>query len=136
MLEAVKESIYNKLNSTSAVTSLLASATSIYYELAPVGSALPYIIFAYGGGGSDNDTPTDSGDMTFFVQGVAKTSPAALSIATAVFNALHEQEATMSIDAPWLIYRVTHDTPISLTETVERIQYFQRGGAYRIRISQ
>jgi maltose-binding protein MalE len=136
MLEAVKEEIYNKLNGTSAVTTLLASATAIYYEFAPTNAPMPYIVFNYAGGGSDNDTQLDSGNLMFYVKGVAKVSTTALSIATAIYNALHEQEASMTIDAPWTIYRVTHNEPISLTETEERTQYYHRGGSYRIRITQ
>lgn len=136
MLEATKEAIYNKLNGTSAVTNLLASASAIYYEFAPVDSAMPYIVFNLAGGGSDNDTPTDSADMMFYIKGVSKVAATSLSIATAIYNALHEQEASITIDNPWTVYRVTHNEPISMTETEEKGQYYHRGGSYRIRISQ
>ncbi len=134
MLDAINEAIYNKLNGTSAVTSLLSSATAIFVEVAPQGAVLPYIIITPAGGGSDNDTPTDSADVLYYIKGVAETALTAGAVAEAIYNALHE--STPTIDSPWSIYRCQHVNLISYTEPVDRKVFRHMGGSYRIRISQ
>lgn len=134
MLDAINEAIYNKLNGTSAVTSLLSSATAVYIEVAPVGAVLPYIIIAPAGGGSDNDTPTDSADVMYYIKGVAESALVAGAVAAAIFNALHE--ADLTIDAPWSCYRCQHVNLISYPEPVDRKIFRHMGGSYRIRLSQ
>ncbi len=140
MIDAVNEAIYNKLNGSSGVTSLLSSATSIYFGQAPTGATLPYIIYTIAGGGEDNDSPIDAGDITYYIKGVAKStttySGAARGgqIAEAIRSALHE--STPAIDSPWTIYRCQHKEPFMFPENSEREQFWHVGGSYRIRISQ
>jgi hypothetical protein len=134
MIDAVNEAIYNKLNGTSAVTTLLSSATAVYFHQAPTTAIMPYIVYILAGGGSDNDTPVDSGDLAYYIKGVAETASTAGAIAVAIYNALHE--ASMSIDSPWSVYRCQHNEPLMFPENAERKQFWHSGGSYRIRISQ
>lgn len=134
MIDAVNEAIYNKLNGSSGVTTLLSSATSIYFAQAPTTAVMPYIVYILAGGGSDNDTPVDSGDLAYYIKGVAETASSAGAIAGALRDALHE--STPAIDAPWSIYRCQHNEPLMFPENVDRKQIWHAGGSYRIRLSQ
>lgn len=141
MKEAVYKALYTKLNATSGVTSLLYSATSIYNKQAPSSQVEPFIVITYAAGGDDNDSPTRSGDLRVLIQATAidtdtiNGSKRADDIAEAVRTALHEAQASMSIDSPWNIYRIQHLTPFELTENIESVQYYRAGGVYRVRLS-
>lgn len=133
MIDAINEAIYNKLTGYSALTSQLGSVTAVYFAQAPLGAALPYVVYTIAGGGEENDSPLDSAAVTYYVKGVAKTAQVAGAIADGIRSALHEQ--TLAIDAPWTVYRCQHEQVLMYPENVERDQYWHSGGSYRIRIS-
>lgn len=134
MIDAVNEAIYNKLNGTSAVTTLLSSATAIYFHQAPATAILPYVVYIMAGGGEDNDSPIDAGDLLYYIKGIAETASIAGAIAGALRDALHE--SIPAIDSPWSIYRCQHKEPLMFPENSDRKQFWHAGGSYRIRISQ
>ncbi len=134
MQAALDKAIYNKLNTTSGVTSLLSAATGIFAGLAPSNTVLPYIVYTLAGGGSENESPLDSADVTYYIKAVTGSAAAAAALADAIRAALHEP-SSMAIDAPWTIIRCQHTTSIFFPETTERDQYWHGGGAYRIRLS-
>ena len=133
MIDAVNKAIYTKLSGYSALTSQLGSVTAVYFAQAPLGAALPYIVYSIASGGEDNDTPLDAGDISYTVKGVAKTALSAGAIADSIRDALHEQSLT--IDSPWTVYRCQHEAVIMYPENVERDQYWHAGGNYRIKFS-
>jgi hypothetical protein len=135
MQAALDEAIYNKLNTTSGVTSLLSSATAIYAGIAPSGTEPPYIVYTIAGGGSENESPLDSADLTYYIKAVTGSASTAAALADAIRAALHEP-SSMVIDAPWTIIRCQHTVNIFFQETTERDQYWHGGGAYRIRLSE
>lgn len=134
MIDVLKKGIYTKLNTTSAVTTLLSSATAIHYTQAKAGSPLPYIIFTFAGGSDDGDTLLDSADFMYYIKGVANTAQEAGQIAAAIRDALHNQ--TFNLDDGWSVYHCQQKELISQVENVDRSQYHHRGASYRIRISQ
>jgi hypothetical protein len=133
MIDVINKAIYTALNGNSGVTSKLAAATSIFFGLAPVGTALPYIVYSIAGGGSDNDTPLDSVDLRYTIKAVTETAVATGALAGAIRTALHE--ATLTLDAPWSAYRCQHQTDIMYPENVDRLILWHGGGTYRIRAS-
>ncbi len=134
MIHVIKKGIYTKLNASRGLTSLLSSATAIHHILAPVGAALPYVVYTFAGGGSDNMTQLESEDEMWYIKGVAESASTAGQIAAAIYNALHKQ--TLSLDEGWTAYRCQHSEPIAMVEVVDRKQYYYMGGSYRIRTSQ
>ena len=134
MITETRKAIYQKLNSASGVTSLLSSATAIYAQQAPVGAVMPYIVFIHAAGGDDNLTPTDSGDLTYYIKAVSKDLATSEAIATAARSALHEQDLTM--DAPWEAYRCQAGAIINTVENVDKAQFYHVGNVYRIRVTQ
>ena len=133
MIDAVNKAIYTKLSGYSALTSQLGSVTAVYFGQAPFDAELPYVVYTIAGGGEDNDVSLDSGDISYYIKGVAKTALSAGAIADSIRDALHEQ--TMTIDAPWTVYRCQHDQVLMFVENTERDQYWHAGGSYRIKFS-
>jgi len=133
VINAINKAIYQKLAGASAVTSQLSGGSAIYYHQAPTGAVLPYIVYIFAGGGSDNSDPLDSGDVMYYVKAIARTAQTAGAIADAIRSTLHEQSVT--IDSPWSVYRCQHNEVLTLVEDVEREQFYHAGGSYRIRFS-
>lgn len=106
--------------------------TRVYDRQAPQGAILPYVVFAFVGGGDTNQSPSRIVDATYDVQCVAETSAAARNGATAIGSALHDQQIAVS---GWNTIAVTEVGLISLVDNVERRQFWQDGASYRIRIS-
>ena len=133
MIEIVDDGIYGKLSTTGAVTSLLSSTTAIFPGIASTGTAMPYIVFTFAGGGNENLDPYDTGDVMYYIKAVANSALVAAQIAAAIRAALHEQ--TFAVDAPWSVYRCQEKDLINYVETEESTQFWHMGGSYRIRLS-
>lgn len=136
MIDAINKAIYTRLNAVSGVTALLSSATAIYYHQAPVSAVYPYIVYIHAGGGDDSLTPTDSGDVTYYIKALAKTAATAGAIQKQIRAALHEQHASFTMDDGWTAYRVQAGAIIAMVENVDKDQIHHMGNSYRIRITQ
>lgn len=134
MIAETRKAIYQKLNGASAVTTLLSAATAIYSQQAPIGAVKPYIVFIHAGGGDDNLTPTDSGDLTYYIKAVSNNLITSEAIAGAIRTTLHEEDLPM--DAPWTVYRCQAGAIINMVENVDATQNYHVGNAYRIRVTQ
>ena len=130
-IDALNAAIYDHLNGSSAVTTLLSSATAIYYAQAPANAALPYVVYSIAGGGDDHLTPQASVDVRYTIKGVAKTAQTAGAIAGALRTALHEVEP--STGSPWTIYRCQADGMFMYPENDAKEQFWHAGDTYRIR---
>lgn len=135
MIDAINKAIYTRLNGVSAVTTLLSSATAIYFHQAPFNATLPYIVYIHAGGGDDNDTPLEGGDATYYIKAVAKTPSAAGALQKQIRLALHEQHANITMDDSWACYRIQAQELIAFPENIEKDQIWHMGNKYRIRVS-
>ena len=80
--------IQNKLAAGTALTGAL-GGTFVYYQQAPEGAALPYVVWNYQGGGPLNLTPSDMREMLVTVQVFAATPAQAGTIDGHVSALLH-----------------------------------------------
>jgi hypothetical protein len=133
MIDAIFTAIRTKLVATSAVTTLLSSASAVYRIEAGQDAAKPYIVMAWSGGGDVNDTQYDRFDVRVLVKAVAETAGAAGSLADAIRTALHGQELTYS--GGWMHIQAQHISPIAYPEAVDRVTLYHMGGLYRLRAS-
>jgi hypothetical protein len=133
MIDAVFTALRTKLNATSAVTTLLSSASAIYRLEAGQDAVKPYIVMAWNGGGDVNDNPYDRFDVRILVKAVAETPSAAGSLADAIRTALHGIELTYT--GGWMHIQCQHISPIAYPEAVDRETIFHMGGLYRLRAS-
>ena len=105
----------------------------VYADIAPAGATMPYVVLSLNGGGYDNDTPLDSADVRMTVRGVSASAQEADTLGNAIRARLHK--AAVSPGDGWSLMSLTEDTLFSYVEQTERVQYWHRGGVYRIRLS-
>lgn len=107
-------------------------STRVYSQLAPQGATLPYVVYDYAAGGDTNESPSRIVDVEYRVEAVGTTQAQARTIAGHIEDALHNGTLTAS---GWNHIATTHIRPLSLQETTDGVQYWRRGGIYRIRMS-
>ena len=88
--------LYNKLSGTSGLTNLLSAATAIYPGAAPQGTARPYVVYLYAGGGLENITPSELHNTLYIVKGIADSPSVAGNIQAQIKTALHGTTLTVS----------------------------------------
>lgn len=125
--------LYTRLQTTGALTSLLAGTTSIYHLQAPEGATLPYLVFNIQGGGDENQTRHRTKNLVLFVRAYSGSSAAqAGSIDAQIDAALHLVPLTVS---GWTDLWLARETDL---ETVENEpsgrQVWMAGGMYRNRL--
>lgn len=136
MINVLNKGIYDAIVADSAITSLLASATSVYFGQAPKGATKPYIVYIHAGGGDDHLTQTQSGDVMYYIHALAKSPTLAGQIADAIRNRLHEHEENFNLTSPWVMYRSQADAIIAYPETIDAVEFWHMGNSYRFRLSQ
>jgi hypothetical protein len=128
--------IYSRLQTTSAITSLLAGTTAIYHLQAPEDVDYPYIVFNIQGGGDVNDTAIRLKNLVLNIRAYATGSNGAAqagSIDTQIDTALHLSPLTVS---GWTDIWMARETDIELVENQPNgIQVFTSGGLYRCMLS-
>ena len=129
-MKALNASIYSRLNGATALTSLLAGTTSVYYLQAPEGAALPYVVFNIQGGGDVNDTANRLKNLIIFIRGYATSTVRAGSIDSAIDTAIHLVPFTNMTG--WTNIWLARETDL---ETVENppsgSPIYMNGGLYR-----
>jgi hypothetical protein len=127
-LGVIDTAIYNKLN-VSAITTLLGSA-KIYKSIAPQGTALPFVVFQWQGGGDENVTPRNSVNVVYTVKAVGSTLVSVDNIDAQIKIALHEQTLTVT---GWTNYRTQREDAVDFVEVDEAgVVTYHRGAIYRI----
>ena len=127
---------YDKLSTTSAVTSLLSGATAIYQGEAPSNASFDYVIMALQGGPGDEPTlPDRHVSLVFSIKGVSATSSnAAGAISAAIDAALHHVALSVS---GWTVFWLARETPFRYDEHDPRgVAIHHAGAIYRIRAYQ
>ena len=125
--------IYTRLQTTSALTSLLAGTTSIYHLQAPEGATLPYVVFSLQSGIDDNLSRHRTKQNVWFIRAYSGSSAAqAGSIDAQIDTALHLVPLTVS---GWTDFWLARETDL---ETVQLEpsgrQVWMAGGMYRERL--
>lgn len=130
-MNSLSAGIYSRLQTTSALTSLLAGTTSIYHLQAEEGESYPYVVFSTQGGGDVNDTPNRLKSLVLFVRGYSETSAAqAGSIDAQADAALHLVPLTVS---GWTNIWLARETDLETVETTPTGQkVYMSGGFYRV----
>lgn len=126
----VDAALYTKLTEDMGLNALV--GTKIYYEQAPAGTALPYVIFAPAGGGEVNATRRRMIEQVWRVEGVASTKAEATALDSAISSALHEQELMVSGWSNWVMDREMMYAPP--TENDQGVQIWRRGAYYRVKL--
>jgi len=130
--KAVRQAIYQKLN-TSSVTSLLANGSaSLYHGVAPQNAAYPLLVFNKQAGTQINRMGGEAyRDAVWLIKAIARatSSSAAEDIDKAVFDLLNF--GTLSITGANTML-VARESDVEFVETSGDTQYRHVGGLYRI----
>jgi hypothetical protein len=135
-MNALDAALYSRLSGTSAITSLLASVTSIYAGQAPEGSAYPYIVFNVQGGGDENQTPHRTKNLVLFIRVYSDVSKKiAGDVDAAIDTALHLSplSGVTGYTNTWFAREQDLET-VENPPTGNKI--FMQGGLYRSRLAQ
>lgn len=132
ILNLLNTGIYSKLSGGTALTSLLSSSTAIYYQQAPDGASLPYVVFSHQAGGPENITSSDLRNQIVYVRGVARTPTLVNSIDAAISDLLHRQALTI---AGYTNFWTARESEINLVENEPNTgRVYIAGALYRIRV--
>lgn len=123
--------VFSKLSGGTALTALL-GGTLIYFEQAPDGQALPFVVWSYQFGGDQNRTNNREITMGVYVRGYAATPSLAGSIDAAVDALMHRGSISVS---GWTNYDTQRESSVSMIENQRSTeQVFMSGGVYRVRL--
>jgi len=135
VLNAINTGIYNKMNGATALTSLLAGTTSIYYQQAPDEATFDYVVFSHVAGGPNNDYAGDSRDQIVFIRGYSTTGPAAAGSIDAQISTLFHRGSVAV--AGYTNYWTAREEDIQLVENAPEpggVKIWMAGANYRIRL--
>ena len=127
-ITALETALYTKLN-VSAVTTL--ATGGVWNKIAPQGTALPYVIFQWQGGGDDNLTPRRGRNLIYTVKALAADADTAENIDEQIDLALHYQTLTVS---GWTNYRMAREDDVNYQEEPTGVPVWHIGAMYRIEI--
>jgi len=131
-MNQVDTAIYSTLTGGTALTSLLASTSSVYHIRAPNVTTFPYVVFSLQGGGPENITPSDLWNVVYFIRAYSATNATAASnIHAEIRKLLHKKTLTIS---GYTNYWMALETELESAEEIPNATpIFMAGGLYRIR---
>jgi hypothetical protein len=130
VITAVQTGIHAALN-VAAITDLTGSG-KIYAAIAPLGTALPLVIYQQQGGGDENLTPSRMRNVLYTVKAVASSRATAAGIDAQIDTALHNVTLTVG---GWTAFWCARETDIEYAEVDDAGDViYHIGGIYRIRI--
>lgn len=132
-MNVLNAAIYSRLQTTSAITSLLSGTTAIYNQQAPEGATLPFIVFSTPSELDENMTQNRTKNNVVYIRAYSGNSAAqAGSIDTAIDTALHLIPLTVS---GWTNFWMVREQGIELVETQSTGKIIYSAGAnFRIRL--
>ena len=136
---ALNASLYTKLSGT-ALSSLLAGGTaapSVYFEQAPDGAALPYVVWLYPSELDENLIAHRMKDIVIRAYGVAAAPAQAGTIDAAIDALLHGGTLMFTgTPAPWTSIWLRRENGYQLITTSEAgIRDYTSGADYRVEIT-
>jgi len=124
--------IYSKLTGSTALTALLSGTTAVYDKQAPIGAALPYVVYSIAAGGPDNICPSPLENVVVSVRAWAETGKQARAIDQQIDNLLRGTKLTMTNG--WVNFWSAREQDIEMVETSTSNQVrYMAGGLYRFR---
>lgn len=133
VFNALNATIYSLLSGGTALTTLLAGSTSVYYLQAPDNATFDYVVYSWQAGGDENMTANRTKNQLLFARGYSKTGPAkAGSIDAQIDALLHGKTLTV---AGWANFWTAREEDLAAFETAkDESHIWMAGGTYRIRL--
>jgi hypothetical protein len=135
-MKALDQAIYQRLQTTGGITSLLSGTTAIYHMQAPEDATLPYVVFSWPSELDENATPHRTKNNIIFIRAYASGGNGALtagSIDDQVDTAIHLVPLTVS---GWTNIWLAREQGLETVETLPNGEnIFMRGANYRVRLA-
>jgi len=128
---ALASAIYGTITSATAVTSLLAGTTSVYYMRAPDNATLPYIVFNF----QAMPEPNESAHRVVNADALIKCYSGASALAAGSINVQVDPlfDAKILIITGWTNIRTERVEEVALVEEIPNgSPVWMSGGIYRI----
>ncbi len=133
-MNATKTALYSKLTGATALTALLASATSVFDGVAPRGASAPYVIFNIQDDRDENMISERMLDCYLLVKGVSTSSAKEAGLLAAQIDALLH-DGTLAVTG-WRTFWLRRSQGVDYIETQPDGTYvWHAGGIYRLRMS-
>lgn len=132
-MNVLNAAIYSRLQTTTAITSLLSGTTAIYNQQAPEGATLPFVVFSVPSELDENMTQNRTKNNVVYIRAYSGSSAAqAGSIDAAIDTALHLIPLTVS---GWTNFWMAREQGIELVETQSTGKIIYSAGAnWRVRL--
>lgn len=127
-IKLVDSAITQRLTTT-AGTSFY--GTRVYYAQAPEGTTLPYIVFDYSSGGSDQLTPNPTADFEYRIECVAATKSDSTTGVGHIETAFPVNYALDIVG--YKAYSLQEQRFFSRIDNIGGTQYWRRGAFFRLR---
>lgn len=141
-MNALEQAIYAAATGAAALTALLASATAVYFQLAPQNATGPYVVFDFVSEVEDNKSPRRAKQLLYRIEGVVPDKQASgagytmkdAGLIDAQIDVVFHQR-TLAVTG-WTNTWSVRETGVRLTETADGgKRFFRAGGVYRFRLA-
>lgn len=133
---ALNTAIYTRLSGGTALTSLLAGTTSLYFEQAPDNASLPYVLWLFPSEVDENTIQHRMKDVVIRAYGVASAPALAGTIDAQLDSLLHNGTLTFGTATGWSPIWLRRENGYQLISTSESgVRYYTSGADYRVEIT-
>jgi len=132
-MNVIDSALDSTLSGGTALTSLLATSTSIYHIRAPNNTGYPYVVFSLQAGGPENINPSDLGNYVYFVRAYSAASPQSAGAIHAQIRALLHKK-TLTVTGYTNYWTALESELENADELANATPVFMAGGLYRIRL--
>lgn len=131
IFNALNTAIYSKLSAGTALVAAL-GGTAIYYQQAPDGAALPYVVWSHVTGGPLNTNPSDMRYEMTFVRAYAANPTQAGSVDALLSGLLHKQALSIT---GYTNYWTVREMDQAMVENPQNDRpVYMAGAFYRIKL--
>ena len=144
-MNAIESAIYTALTSAGALTSLLATTTSVFFRIGHPGNNYPMVVFEFLSETDDNKSPHRAKQLLYSIKGIVHerrglrpdTGPNADLVDAGAIDLqidaiFHLKVLTVT---GWTNFWAMRESGIRYEEVVEGGRFFHAGGIYRFRLA-
>lgn len=111
----------------------------VFLDLAPLGTAMPYLVYQVQGGGEINQRRARDAEFVLLIKTLDMTLPGALACAAEVearFNDAGQYDRAAPLDggAEWAVLTTKQERTIHMLELVDGEPVYHEGAQFRIRM--
>lgn len=138
MAEIAQAVLYRTVNRRLTQSTTELWGMRVFPDLAKTGTARPYVVYSYAGGGEINGLRKQDAEIVLIVKAIAESMGqafvAAGRISTLLNDADYSSVNVMDGGSEWAILHVKQEQIVHLIETVDGVQIYHAGHRFRFRM--